>query len=139
MEKIKKLKSLPKTRPLFVSSLIIFTIAWIWLLFYIDPENHSIENYKTSIINIIDKNNLLYDVWIINDNNQTAPLTYEKKKIQVWWLKFEIETEIINDRKIFKYNWKTYNSDMELKRDIMIEAEKIKKEKLIEELIKYFK
>jgi hypothetical protein len=27
MEKIKKLKSLPKTRPLFVSSLIIFTIA----------------------------------------------------------------------------------------------------------------
>lgn len=145
MQKIQKLKNLPKTRPLFVSSLIIITVTWIWWLFYIDPKTHSLENYKTSIINIIDKNNLINDIWIVNDNwltnedKQPPPVIYEKEKIQLWWLKFEVETKVVDEKKIFKYDWKTYNSDEELKADMKIEVEKIKKAKLIDGIIKNFK
>ncbi|USN59262.1 MAG: hypothetical protein H6767_04220 [Candidatus Peribacteria bacterium] len=42
MEKIRKLKEMPRTRPLFVSSLVLVTIAGIGLLFYIDPGTHSL-------------------------------------------------------------------------------------------------
>ena len=139
MKKIKKLKSLPKTRPLFVSSLIIMTIIWIWWIFYIDPKNHSFDSYKTSVINAFDGNNLIYEAWLINDNyQQTISLTSEIKKIQIWWLSFEFEIEIINNKEVFNFNWKTYNSKAELKKVITIEVEKIKKEKLINGLIKSF-
>ena len=138
INKIKQFKKLPKTKPIFLNAIIVIAISWIWLLFYINPKNHSLENYKTNIINIIDKNNVLYKFWTINKNNNPTTIIYKKEKIRIWWLNFEIEIGIVNNNKIIKYNWKIYNSNEELEKDIKKEVEEIKKERLINELMKFF-
>jgi hypothetical protein len=41
----------PKTSIALVSTLIVLTAIWVSSLFYLDPENHSLNKYKTSILN----------------------------------------------------------------------------------------
>lgn len=53
MQKIMQLKMIPKTRLWFVSALIIFAVTGVWIMMKIDPENHSIDNYKANIFAVI--------------------------------------------------------------------------------------
>jgi len=53
-ENFKKLKNLPKTNPIFVWTIILITISFIWSLFVLAPEKHSFTIYKNNIQDVLD-------------------------------------------------------------------------------------
>jgi hypothetical protein len=108
----------------FVWWIIVATVLWISFLFYVDPEVHSVENYKTSILNIAGKSmtqeeinshqtDIINDIaWKLNQNN-----------LGWYQLDFEILTNALWNA-VYKFDGNEYKNKWEL--DVAI------KEKLTE-------
>lgn len=119
LTKIANLKKLTKTNKIFVSWIIITTILWVSFLFYVDPEIHSIENYKTSILDLagqkmtqeeinIHQKDIIDDIaWKLTQNNLGG-----------YQLDFEI---LVNTSwlAVYKFDGDEYNNKSEL--DIAIQ------------------
>lgn len=150
LAKIKKLKNLPKTRPVFLSVIILITISWIWMLFVIDPDTHSFEHYKVSILNILKKEKTVINEKIDeikkDDTKIKPPIPKKevkeeiKEKVKIWWLDFDfwIQTNTTWEQ-IYNYKWQTYNSKEELEKNITVEVIKIKKDKVRNILLENYK
>ncbi|MDD3303035.1 MAG: hypothetical protein PHN31_05760 [Candidatus Gracilibacteria bacterium] len=55
LKKIRGIRMLPKTNFAFIITLLVITTGIVTFLMSIDPKNHSLENYKTSLLNIATK------------------------------------------------------------------------------------
>lgn len=133
IEKLKKLKVIPKTRLWFLFSLTIITIIGISVLFYIDPKTHSIENYKVSLLNIFNWNKTSNeDSTDLVVNNTWSSEEVKIEKISVWWYAFEISVKDVKwEEKIYIYNMKLYKDKKVLLNQLNKVVETLKKEKLI--------
>lgn len=143
LEKLKKLKDIPKTRKWLVLSLIAWTAIFIWILFIVDPNTHSISNYKASIIYNLNK--LKQE----DDNQDIIPEQIEKTKIKeeqikseivkLLWYKFDISYNLDPSwKEIYSYAWNNFNSKEELLKFLNKELEKLKKQKVIKFLKENF-
>jgi len=120
LEEIKKLKWLPKTNIIWLSILIWLTISWIWILFYINPKIHNLNNYKTSIIDTYKT--------ITNKTSETKIIT---KRINKGWYIYEIKIEKLLWKDVYIYKWKYFKTKEKLNKAINKEVEYRKKAKLI--------
>jgi hypothetical protein len=130
LKKLADIKKLTKTNKVFVVSIIMATVLWLSFLFYIDPETHSLENYKTSILTIAwrevtqqELNNHQTDIkndimWQLNQNN-------------LWWYQLDFEI-LTNDNweAIYKFDGEEYSSKDSLDTAIKIRLKELKKEKI---------
>ncbi len=129
-KKLRERLNEPKTRILLVWWLITITAISISALFIIDPERHSLEVYKASIINNSQKIKTIYidKPWV-------------PETINIESYSFNIETqEKKGDNKNYKYNKIVYSSKDELYKSLNNEI-LIKKEEIIkkEKETKYLK
>jgi hypothetical protein len=130
LKKLADIKKLTKTNKVFVVSIIMATVLWLSFLFYIDPETHSLENYKTSILTIAwrevtqqELNNHQIDIendimWQLNQNN-------------LWWYQLDFEI-LTNDNweAIYKFDWTEYSSKDSLDIAIKERLKELKKLKI---------
>jgi len=141
LEQIKNLKNLPKTNYKLLSWLVIATALWIWLLFYIDPSDHSLQNYKASIYNTIRKEEIEKQRQEITDryNQLQEELKWKTENIKYLWFSFTVEYRTINWVKSYKYNDAEYSTRKDLDKVLTFEVEKIKKWIIKNTLINSFK
>ncbi len=140
-QQIKKLKNLPKTHYKSLIWLIVLTTLWIWLLFYISPNNHSIQNYKASILNIVYKDQIEEKRLEIEKEylQLQEELRWRIEYIKYLWFNFTVEARTLNWIKNYKYNNTIYDSKKLLDEVLIIEVEKIKKWIIKNVLINSFK
>lgn len=141
LQQIKKLKNIPKTNYKFVLWSILITVLWIWLLFYFDPEDHSIQNYKASIFNMIYEDEIAQKRQEIEDeyNQLLEDLKWKIEYVKYSWFNFTVEYRTINWVKTYKYNNIEYESKQELDKVLAQEVEYIKKWIIKDVLINSFK
>lgn len=141
LQRIKKLKNLPKTNYKFVFWLITFTAIWIWLLFYLNPKDHSIQNYKASIINIINKDEIEKKRLQIEEEYKKVQeeLKWKIEYIKYSWFNFTVEFRTLNWEKNYKYNNIIYKNKKELDKVLNLEVTNIKRWIIKEILINNFK
>ena len=130
MKKLADIKKLTKTNKVFVVSIIMGTVLWLSFLFYIDPETHSLENYKTSILTIAwrevtqeELNN--HQIEITND------IIWQLNQNNLWW--YQLDFEILTNNNweaIYKFDWTEYNSKDSLDIGIRERLKKLKKLKI---------
>jgi hypothetical protein len=130
LKEIADLKKLTKTNKVFVVSIIMATVLGLSFLFYIDPETHSLENYKTSILTLAWKQvtqaelddhklSIQNDIdWQLNQNN-------------LWWYDLDFEI-LINDlwEAVYKFDGIEYTSKDALDVAIKDKLKVLKKEKI---------
>jgi len=122
LEHIKKLKWLPKTNIILLTVLIWLTISWIWILFYVNPKIHNLNNYKTSIIDTYN---------VITNKKKTSQNKIITKKINKWWYIYEVRIEKLLWKDIYVYKWKYFDTEEKLNKVINKEIEYRKKVKLV--------
>lgn len=116
IEKLKKLKNIPKTRIWLVVWGIVITIVAVTSVFTLNPEYHSLDKYKT---------NILWNEETVKNNNPKPNVIKEKespppiKEIVKWkpktinsnWTNFSIQYKLFEGwKKIYKYKNKEYDS-----------------------------
>ena len=130
LKEIADLKKLTKTNKVFVASIIMATVLGISFLFYIDPETHSLENYKASILTLAwreitqaELDNHQLDIqndidWQLNQNN-------------LWWYNLDFEI-LIGDswEAIYKFDGTEYSTKEALDIAIKEKLKILKKEKI---------
>lgn len=132
---IKKLKNIPKTRIWLVVLLVLISSIWIWSLFIINPEIHSIENYKTSILEIFKepKSDIEKPIKVEETPIKNEVIVIPSNVIK-WWININYKSEIINWQETINYNWKIYYSKAEFETELPKIIEKLKIEKLTDYL-----
>ena len=70
IKRIRNFKYSPKTRTGFVFSLILITALWIWSMMILFPERHSLEIYRTSLIDLYqwDKKQAIGDSYTFHED-----------------------------------------------------------------------
>lgn len=135
IERIKKLKNIPKTRMWLLASLVLISSVWIWSLFIINPEIHSVENYKASILGIFKEAEPIVEKPI---KVEEIPLKEEvivvPSKVEKWWITINFESKNVDWQETIIYNWKTYHSKIEFEMELNKIVEKLKVEKLTDYL-----
>jgi len=126
LERLKRLKSLPKTNVILLTILITTTIAWIWFLFYSNPKIHNLNNYKTSII---DTYNAIYL------QESSLPKNIPKiEKINKWWYIYNIKIKKLLWKNVYIYKWKYFDKRENLDSFINKEIEYRKRNKVVKVL-----
>lgn len=134
-ESIKKLKNMPKTNFIFLWLIIGITLISISWMFKFFPEKHSIQNYKTSII----------DTYNIVIQKEETPWEVSFKNIEWYDISIEYRT---NKKWIVEYKYKgiTYINEAEIEwiilNNIKIHTEekrKIKEKEIKTKIINFFK
>ncbi len=137
MQKIRHFKMLPKTSIWFLFTIIIITVSIIAVLMKVDPNIHSLDNYKANFFLLIWKevsidltNNWAWNVpaqtWVtttlITDNTQTwVTSTWIIEGTQTW----AISTWIILDTQTWAIStWTTENTQKLVTSTWVIEEEK---------------
>jgi len=116
LEKIKKIKNLPKTRFWMLILLISFVFIIIAWLFYFDPEHHNINKYRAWFLWLlwqevqITTENKQKETIINTDNNYSQEIIWTKQNY-IW---NEYEIKIIDWIENFIYKNKTYTNKDEL-------------------------
>ena len=73
LKKIRWIRMLPKTNFAFIITLLVITTWIVTFLMSIDPKNHSLENYKTSLLNIATKvQTIVSNTWKNNPDDKGA-------------------------------------------------------------------
>ena len=130
LKKLADIKKLTKTNKIFVVSIIMATVVWIWFLFYIDPETHSLENYKASILTIawreVTQQELLtHQTDIEND------IKWQLNENRLWWYKLDFEMLANeNGEAIYKFDGLEYMTKELLDIAITEKLKFLKKEKI---------
>lgn len=130
LKEIADIKKLTKTNKVFVVSIIMATVLWLSFLFYIDPETHSLENYKTSILTIAWKQVTQAEL----DNHQLDiqnDIEWQLNQNKLWWYDLDFEI-LINDNweAIYKFDGMEYSSKELLDSAITDKLKVLKKEKI---------
>lgn len=130
LKKIADIKKLTKTNKIFVISIVMATVLWISFLFYIDPETHSLENYKTSILTIagreVTQQELLEHQTDIQDD-----ILWQLNQNNLWW--YQLDFEILTNDKweaVYKFDGIEYTSKEYLDAAIVDKLKLLKKEKI---------
>lgn len=126
LAQIKKLKNLPKTRPLFVASLIWLLVFGLLGLYLINPEKNNLKYYKASIVwnvkSVVWESGTSESTstWIVNNSNswasvQTIPEKVEvkeerkKEEIMKWGYKISFESKVdASWKKTYRYKWEEF-------------------------------
>lgn len=130
LKKLADIKKLTKTNKIFVVSIIMATIVWISFLFYIDPETHSLENYKASILTIAwrevtQQELLMHQTDIEND------IKWQLNENRLWWYKLDFEMLANeNGEAIYKFDGLEYTTKELLDIAITEKLKFLKKEKI---------
>jgi len=132
---IAQLKKLSKTNKIFLASIIWVTIIWLSFIFHIDPNTHSLDNYKASILTLagkeMSKQEVMDHQWDIQDE-----IAWKLEENNLGWynLWFEI---LVNENwdAVYKFDGKEYESKDLLDLAISEKLEVLKKEKILD----YFK
>jgi len=115
LEKIKKIKKLPKTRFWMLILLISFVSIIIAWLFYFDPEHHNINRYKTWFLWLLWQKVQITEEKrkeeIINKNNNSSKKIIWNKQNYIW---NEYEIKIIDWAENFIYKDTNYTNKDEL-------------------------
>lgn len=74
IEKLKKIKNLPKTRPQLVYSMIWILVIWITWLVLISPKDSILNNYKASVLWTETEQKIEKQVTNQNDINKEKPI-----------------------------------------------------------------
>ncbi len=126
LAQIKKLKNLPKTRPLFVASLIWLLVFGLIGLYFINPEKNNLKYYKASIVWNV--KNVIWEIgiseitstWIVNNPNSWASVQTISEKVEIkeerkkeeiikWGYKIIFESKAdASWKKIYRYNWEEF-------------------------------
>lgn len=130
LKKIADLKKLTKTNKIFVVSIIMITVLWISVIFYIDPETHSLENYKTSILTIAGRE-VTHQELILHQNNIENNIIWQLNQNNLWWYQLDFEI-LTNDNweAIYKFENLEYRTKELLDIAITEKLEFLKKEKI---------
>lgn len=110
LTKIADLKKLTKTNKVFVWWIITATIIWISFLFYIDPETHSLDNYKTSILNLAGRN-MTQDEINIHQTDIINDINWKLNQNNLGW--YQLDFEILVDEwwnAVYKFDWNKYKT-----------------------------
>ncbi len=130
LKKLADIKKLTKTNKVFVVSIIMVTVLWLSFLFYIDPETHSLENYKTSILTIAWKE-VTQDELNNHQIEITNDIIWQLNQNNLWW--YQLDFEILTNNNweaIYKFDWTEYNSKDSLDIGIRERLKKLKKFKI---------
>jgi hypothetical protein len=130
LTKIANLKKLTKTNKVFVWWIIAATVFWISFLFYVDPEIHSIENYKTSILSLAGKTMTqqemnTHQTEIIND------IAWKLNQNNLGWYQLDFEI-LVNElwNAVYKFAWNEYKDKRELDTAIKEKLTELKLDKI---------
>jgi hypothetical protein len=117
------------------------TTLWVWLLFYLDPADHSIQNYKASIINILNKDQIEQKRLEIEIEYQKLQeeLKWRIEYMKYWWFNFTIETRTVDWIKNYKYKYIIYSTKKELEEALILEVIELKRSIIKNFLINSFK
>ncbi len=133
IEKIKKIaniKKLSKTNKIFLASIVWITIAGLGFLFQIDPETHSLDNYKASILTLAWKQMTADEVKQHQGNIQDE-IEWKLKENNLWGynLWFEI---LVNEQwnAVYKFEGNEYESKKLLDEAIYWKLEELKKDRI---------
>ncbi len=133
IEKIKNIaniKKLSKTNKIFLASIIWITIAWLGFLFQIDPETHSLDNYKASILTLAWKK-MTADEVKTHQGNIQEEIEWKLKENNLWGynLWFEI---LVNEQwdAVYKFEGNEYKSKQLLDEAIYEKLEELKKDRI---------
>ena len=135
-----KIKKIQKTRITFIVSLIILTITSISWLFYIDPDTHSVDNYKASILNSYSKiawkeidteksqsknkeeeSAIMEDEKVVRrEEEKISNEMIEIEELDIWWSIIRIEKIISWSWWEIKYklDWKVFNNRESLDKEV---------------------
>ncbi|MDD3646460.1 MAG: hypothetical protein PHH06_03555 [Candidatus Gracilibacteria bacterium] len=132
---IKKLKNIPKTRIGLVVLLVLISSIGIGSLFIINPEIHSIENYKTSILEIFKepKSDIEKPIKVEETPIKNEVIVIPSNVIK-GGININYKSEIINGQETINYNGKIYYSKAEFETELPKIIEKLKIEKLTDYL-----
>lgn len=130
LKELADLKKLTKTNKVFVVSIIMATVVWLSFLFYIDPETHSLENYKTSILTIAWKEVTKAEL----DNHQLDiqnNINWQLNQNNLWWYDLDFEILIWDSwEAIYKFDGIEYTTKDDLDQAITDKLKVLKKEKI---------
>lgn len=133
IEKIKEIaniKKLSKTNKIFLASIIWITIAGLGFLFQIDPETHSLDNYKASILTLAWKQ-MTADEVKQHQGNIQEEIAWKLKENNLWGynLWFEI---LVNEQwnAVYKFEGNEYESKKLLDEAIYWKLEELKKDRI---------
>ena len=130
LKKLADVKKLTKTNKIFVVSIMMATVLWISFLFYVDPETHSLENYKASILTLAGKE-VSHQELIDHQIDIEEEIQWQLNQNNLWW--YEVNFEILtNDLwvAIYKFDGIEYNSKEYLDAAITDKLQILKKDKI---------
>lgn len=130
-KKMRLFEEVIKTRISFLVSIVLMTVLWIGMLFYLNPEQHSFSVYKASLIYFYEsKTEKSEDFsWTTEQNQENSwnPIQYKIK-----WYHFDyFETQEENNS-LYKYKGRIYQNEKDLLNAFAQEFQKMKNEKIIE-------
>lgn len=141
VQKIKKLKNLPKTNYKLVIWLIVITLWIVATLFYLNPEDFSLQNIKASMFNILHEDEIDEKRnEIENEYNQLVEeQKWKKDTIKYSWFDFTIEFRSLDWVKEYKYKNIEYITLEEIYK-VLDEEIKLKQKDIIKDaLLERFK
>lgn len=135
LKEIANIKKMSKTNKIFVFSIIGLTVIGVSFLVYLEPNKHTLENYKASILTLAGKQMTQEEINTHQDNIQKE-IDWKLEENNLWGydLWFEI---LVNDmwEAVYKFDGIEYKSKQELDTAIQEKLEVLKKDKIRE----YFK
>lgn len=133
IEKIKEIaniKKLSKTNKIFIGSIVGLTAFGIWFLFHIDPNTHSLDNYKASILTLAGKQMTQEEIkqheWTIQEE---IAWKLEENKLGWYDLGFEILVDELGNA-VYKFDGQEYTSKELLDVAIYSKLEELKKDRI---------
>ncbi len=141
VQKIKKLKNLPKTNYKLVTWLIVITLWIVATLFYLNPKDFSLQNIKSSIFNILHEDKIDEKRnEIENEHNKLVEeQKWKKDTIKYSWFDFTIEYRSLDWVKEYKYKNIEYITLEEIYK-VLDEEIKLKQKDIIKDaLLERFK
>ena len=108
LKKVADLKKMTKTNKVFVVSIIMTTVLSIWFLFHVDPETHSLENYKASILTLAGKH-ITKEELITHEADIEQEIVWQLNEKNLGW--YQLDFEILTNKvweAIYKFDGLEY-------------------------------
>ncbi len=130
VKNLKKLKNLPKTRPILVAGLLGASIIIVSLFFILDPQKQNLNTYKARLLGIEEKKEKKEIATPIQVTPPDTTTWVAESIIHGWYsINFESKTNP-SWTKIYKYKWKEYNNAKTFYKEVDIEVLSLKKSKV---------
>lgn len=130
LKKIANIKKMSKINKIFISSLVVVSIASFVFLFYMQPANHSLNDYKASILTLAGKEMTEQEVqehkWEIQKE-----IEWKLEENNLWG--YQLHFEILVDEygaATYKFDGNQYQTKQDLDNAISEKLEFLKKEKI---------